>query len=419
MKNKLLLSSALVSGMIVGGSAIAQTSYNSEGVSGSLDMHYRTQSNSTNQFSNDQMGRETQLNMGKSGKLNNGWDYRAGFSLEFDGNVRDSVAGRQTADGNRAVTASVSVGSIVSVSSGAAYASVASYSTSVSVTAATQGREANSISNENVYIDLINAASGTTLTFGVDHIQNVTQTAVPQVMGNTIDNVAVGIGARASNTMGANPKENIGFGILQTIGSTGITASALYTPAGADFGSTDQGGVAHQRDAGVRNSAYEVGFRGADTLGVKGLTTRAFMNKEKKSDSTFVDLEGSSYGIGYVTGNFGLGVEQHKQNRIAGSAVTSSGVVTGLIPLASATTDSDMKTRTYGVTYAVSPTVTVGAVRLKTDAAGLADETIDSFQLGYNLGPVAIVGAYSKGSDVNSVSGNDVKEGAIRLSTRF
>ena len=365
------------------------------------------------------MGRETQLNMGKSGKLNNGWDYRAGFSLEFDGNVRDSVAGRQTADGNRAVTASVSVGSIVSVSSGAAYASVASYSTSVSVTAATQGREANSISNENVYIDLINAASGTTLTFGVDHIQNVTQTAVPQVMGNTIDNVAVGIGARASNTMGANPKENIGFGILQTIGSTGITASALYTPAGADFGSTDQGGVAHQRDAGVRNSAYEVGFRGADTLGVKGLTTRAFMNKEKKSDSTFVDLEGSSYGIGYVTGNFGLGVEQHKQNRIAGSAVTSSGVVTGLIPLASATTDSDMKTRTYGVTYAVSPTVTVGAVRLKTDAAGLADETIDSFQLGYNLGPVAIVGAYSRGQDVNSVAGNDVKEGAIRLSTRF
>ena len=378
MKNKLLLSSALVSGMIVGGSAIAQTSYNSEGVTGSLDLHYRTQSNSTNLYSNDQMGRETQLNMGKSGKLNNGWDYRAGFSLEFDGNVRDSVAGRQTADGNRAVTASVSVGSILSVSSGAAYASVASYSTSVSVTAATQGREANSISNENVYIDLINAASGTTLTFGVDHIQNVTQTAVPQVMGNTIDNVAVGIGARASNTMGANPKENIGFGILQTIGSTGITVSGLYTPAGADFGSTDQGGVAHQRDAGVRNSAYEVGFRGADTLGVKGLTTRAFMNKEKKSDSTFVDLEGSSYGIGYVTGNFGLGVEQHKQNRIAGSAVTSATSVTGLIPVASATTDSDMKTRTYGVTYAVSPTITVGAVRLTTDAAGLPDETIDS-----------------------------------------
>jgi hypothetical protein len=408
MKNKLLLSSALVSGMIVGGSAIAQTSYNSEGVSGSLDLHYRTQSNSTVLYSNDQMGRETQLNMGKSGKLNNGWDYRAGFSLEFDGNVRDIVTGRQTADGNRAVTASISVAASTTITS--------STSTSVSITAATQGREANSISNENIYIDLINAASGTTLTFGVDHIQNVTQTAVPQVIGNTIDNVAVGIGARASNTMGANPKENIGFGILQAVGSTGITASALYTPAGADFGSTDQGGLAHQRDSGVRNSAYEIGLRGADTLGVKGLTVRAFMNKEEKSTSAATDLTGSSYGIGYVTGPFGLGVEQHKQNRVTGA---NTDAVTGIIPATVATTDSEMKVRTYGVTYAVSPTVTIGAVRLTTEAVGLTDETIDSFQLGYNLGPVAIVGAYSRGQDVNSVAGNDVKEGAIRLSTRF
>jgi hypothetical protein len=411
MKNKLLLSSALVSGMIVGGSAIAQTSYNTDGVTGSLDIHYRTQSNSVTLFSNDQMGRETQLNMGKSGKLNNGWDYRAGFSLEFDGNVRNAVNGQQTADGNRAVTASASI-----ALASAASATLTSTSVTVSTTAATQGREANSISNENVYIDLINAASGTTLTFGVDHIQNVTQTAVPQVMGNTIDNVAVGIGARATNTMGANPKENIGFGILQNIGSTGITVSALYTPTGGDFGSTDQGSLTHIRDAGVRNSAYEIGFRGQDTLGVKGLTTRAFMNKENASDSASVDLKGSSYGIGYVTGNFGVGVEQHKQNRLVGASSTATATI---VPTASGLTDSDLKVRTYGVTYAVSPNVTIGAVRLTTDAVGLSDETIDSFQLGYNLGPVAIVGAYSRGSDVNSVAGNDVKEGAIRLSTRF
>jgi hypothetical protein len=406
MKNKLLLSSALVSGMIVGGSAIAQTSYNTDGVTGSLDLHYRSQSNSTAIYSNDQMGRETQLNMGKSGKLNNGWDYRAGFSLEFDGNVRNTAIGQQTADANRAVTASISL---------AACASNTLTATSVSITAATQGREANSISNENVYIDLINAASGTTLTFGVDHIQNITQTAVPQVMGNTIDNVAVGIGARATNTMGANPKENIGFGILQSLGSSGITASALYTPSGGDFGSTDQGGLAHQRD-GVRNSAYEIGLRGADTFGVKGLTTRAFMNKEKASASGSIDLKGSSYGIGYVTGAFGVGIEQHKQNRLAGATTAA---VTGIIPDASGTADLDLKVRTIGLTYAVSPNVTIGAVRLTTDAETLSDETIDSFQIGYNLGPVAIVGAYSRGSDVNSVAGNDVKEGAIRLSTRF
>ena len=410
MKNKLLLSSALVSGMIVGGSAIAQTSYNADGVTGSLDLHYRSQSNSQTIFSNDQMGRETQLNIGKSGKLNNGWDYKAGFSLEFDGNVRNPVAGQQTVDGNKAVTASVSIaGATITVST--------STSTSVSITAATNGREANSISNENIYIDLINAASGTTLTFGVDHIQNVTQTAVPQVMGNTIDNVAVGIGARATNTMGANPKENIGFGILQNLGSTGITVSALYTPTGGDFGSTDQGSLTHIRDAGVRNSAYEVGFTGKDTLGVKGLTTRGFYNKEAASDSGSVDLKGSSYGLGYVSGDFGFGVEQHKQNRIVGATTTAT---TGIVPVANGLADLDLKIRTYGVTYSVSPNVTLGVVRLKTDATSLAaDETIDSFQLGYNLGPVAIVGAYSRGSDVNNVAGNDIKEGAIRLSTKF
>ena len=408
MKNKLLLSSALVSGMIVGGSAIAQTSYNADGVSGSLDLHYRSQSNSASIFSNDQMGRESQFNIGKSGKLNNGWDYKAGFSLEFDGNVRNPVKGQQTVDANKAVTASISL---------AACASNTLTETSVSITAATNGREANSISNENIYIDLINAASGTTLTFGVDHIQNVTQTAVPQVMGNTIDNVAVGIGARATNTMGANPKENIGFGILQNVGSTGITLSALYTPTGGDFGSTDQGSLTHIRDAGVRNSAYEVGFTGKDTLGVKGLTTRAFYNKEAASDSSSVDLKGSSYGLGYVSGDFGFGVEQHKQNRIVGAAVTTA--TSTVIPIAT-NGDLDLKIRTYGVTYSVSPNVTIGAVRLKTEAASLAgDETIDSFQLGYNLGPVAIVGAYSRGSDVNNVVGNDVKEGAIRLSTKF
>ena len=412
MKNKLLLSSALVSGMIVGGSAIAQTSYNSDGVSGSLDLHYRSQSNSSTIFSNDQMGRESQLNIGKSGKLNNGWDYKAGFSLEFDGNVRNPVNGQQTVDANKAVTASTSTA--VSLS---AFSTSVAHTVSVSITAATNGREANSISNENIYIDLINAASGTTLTFGVDHIQNVTQTAVPQVMGNTIDNVAVGIGARATNTMGANPKENIGFGILQSVGSTGITLSALYTPTGGDFGSTDQGSLTHIRDAGVRNSAYEVGFTGKDTLGVKGLTTRAFYNKEAASDSASVDLKGSSYGLGYVSGDFGFGVEQHKQNRIVGATVTAT---TGIIPAANGLTDLDLKIRTYGVTYSVSPNVTIGAVRLKTEAASLAsDETIDSFQLGYNLGPVAIVGAYSRGSDVNNVAGNDVKEGAIRLSTKF
>jgi hypothetical protein len=402
MKNKLLISSALVSGLMVGGSAIAQTSYNADGVTGSLDLHYRAQgyAASAGLNSNEQMGRESQLNIGKSGKLNNGWDYKAGFSLEFDGNARNVNAGQQKANAYRTVSSSISSGAAASVSVTGMTAAVTG---TVSLAASADATEANSISNENVYIDLINTASGTTLTFGVDHIQNITQTAVPQVMGNTIDNVAVGMTAKATNTMGSNPKESIGFGIIQDLGTSGIKLSGWYAPNSGDFGTTDQGTLAQSQANGTRNSAYEIGFTGANTFGVTGLTTRAFMNKEVSSAAGMADITGSSYGIGYVTGAFGIGVEQHKQNRITDTA----------------TADQDMTVRTYGLTYAVSPQVTIGVVRLATESTTLLDEKIDSFQLGYNLGPVAIVGAYSKGSDIGGVSGADIKEGAIRLSTKF
>jgi hypothetical protein len=402
MKNKLLISTALVSGLMVGGSAIAQTTYNADGVTGSLDLHYRAQgySASAGLNSNEQMGRESQLNIAKSGKLNNGWDYKAGFSLEFDGNARNTNAGQQKADATRTVSSSISSGVATATAASDLTATVTG---TVSLAHSADAIEANSISNENVFIDLINTASGTTLTFGVDHIQNITQTAVPQVMGNTIDNVAVGMTANATNTMGSNPKESIGFGIIQDLGTTGIKLSGWYAPNSGDFGTTDQGSLAQSQANGTRNSAYEIGFTGANTFGVTGLTTRAFMNKEASSAAGMADITGSSYGIGYVTGAFGIGVEQHKQNRITDTA----------------TADQDMTVRTYGLTYAVSPQVTIGVVRLATESATLLDEKIDSFQLGYNLGPVAIVGAYSKGTDIGGVTGADIKEGAIRLSTKF
>jgi hypothetical protein len=346
------------------------------------------------------MGRESQLNIAKSGKLNNGWDYKAGFSLEFDGGARNTNAGQQKADATRTVSSSISSGVATMTAASDLTATVTG---TVSLANSSDATEANSISNENVFIDLINTASGTTLTFGVDHIQNITQTAVPQVMGNTIDNVAVGMTANATNTMGSNPKESIGFGIIQDLGTSGIKLSGWYAPNSGDFGTTDQGSLAQSTANGTRNSAYEVGFTGANTFGVTGLTTRAFMNKEVSSAAGMADITGSSYGIGYVTGAFGIGVEQHKQNRITDTA----------------TIDQDLTVRTYGLTYAVSPNVTIGVVRLATESTTLLDEKIDSFQLGYNLGPVAIVGAYSKGSDIGGVSGADIKEGAIRLSTKF
>jgi hypothetical protein len=405
MNKKLLLSTALVGGMISGSSAIAQTT-----VSGSLDLHYRAQKYSAlgGRDSNESIGRESQLNIASKGKLNNGWDYLAGFSLEFDGNQRNPVAGTQDAtvyktQTNTSTTTLTAAAGATAITSGTtSVTNLTAATTTTTTTFSSDATEANSISNENIYIDLINASSATTITVGVDHIQNITGTVVPQVMGNTIDNVAVGMGAKATNTMGANPKESIGFGVIQGIPGSGLTASIWYAPNNGDFGTRDQGNAAGAV-TGIRNSAYEYGVTGADVAGVKGLSLRYFYNNEQASQTGLADIKGKSYGIAYQAGAFGIGAEKHSQNRTAGTA----------------TTDADLSVKTYGVTYAASQNVTLGVTQLKTDTTGLVKEKITSLQLGYNLGPVAVIAAYSIADDVAGVAGADIKEGAIRLSTKF
>ena len=354
MKNKLLLSSALVSGMIAGGSAIAQTS-----VTGSLDIHYRAHefALSNGQASKRGFGRESQLNVQNKGKLNNGLDYAAGFALEFDGNT--STVG---APGAPSVTRT----------------------------------EASSISNENLYIDII--AGNTTFTVGVDHVQNSTMSSVPQV-SNIIDQVGIGMGSTATNQIGATTKEAMYAGIVQVIPGTGLTASAIYAPNGGDFGSTDQ-----QISANGRNSSYEIGLVGKKTFGVDGLNIHYFQNSERQQTSATSDLKGKTYGIGYTVGQFGLGVEKHYTNRVTTTQAL----------------EEDVNAKVYGVTYAVDKNLTLGVSMLKNDKASSSiNETIKSIQAGYNLGPVAVVGYVSKGTDVGYTSGNDIKELAVRLSTSF
>ena len=86
MKNRLLLSSALVGTLVGGSAAVAQTT-----VTGSLQLNYYdvTRTGSVAGAAGTSYrgwGRESQLNVQNKGKLNNGLDYAAGFALEFDGN---------------------------------------------------------------------------------------------------------------------------------------------------------------------------------------------------------------------------------------------------------------------------------------------------------------------------------------------
>jgi len=222
--------------------------------------------------------------------------------------------------------------------------------------------------------------------------------SVPQV-SNIIDNVGVGMGASATNQIGATTKEAMYLGVVQQIPGTGLTASAIYAPNGGDFGSTDQA-----ISANGRNSSYEIGVVGTNAFGVSGLNLHVFQNAERAQSSAVSDLRGRTYGIGYTVGQFGVGVEKHYTNR----------------PTSTQTTEEDVNAKVYGVTYAATKELTLGFSMLKNDKASSSiNETIKSIQAGYNLGPVAVVGYVSKGTDVGYTSGNDIKELAVRLSTKF
>jgi hypothetical protein len=355
MKNKLLLSSALVGSLIAGSAAIAQTS-----VTGNIALNYRAQSfdGANSGLSTRGFGRETQVNIQNKGKLNNGLDYAAGFSLEFDGNDRTITTGSQTVTGT----------------------------------------EGNTISNENVYVDFI--SGNTTVTIGVDHIQNITTAAVPQVF-DVMDNVAAGIGGKATNTIGANAKESMGFGIMQTIPGTGLRASLNYVPRYNDFGSGDQ--TAPSSTNG-NNSAYEYGVVGVDTFGVKGLGFRYFANKADAETTVSKDIEGQHYGISYSAGQFAIGVEKHKQNRTVGTGTVDT---------------IDQISKTYSATYAVNKDLSLGVTHINTDIDAAQDEKITSVQVGYNLGAVAAVLAYSDLSDIGTTPGKDAKELQFRITAAF
>jgi hypothetical protein len=357
MKKTLLISSALASGIIYSGSALAQTT-----VSGQLDLHYKAFSmDGTSTSSTRGIGRESQLNVQSKGKLNNGMDYAAGFSLEFDGQNGSPTAGTNS---NASST------------------------------------ETNTISNENVYVDII--MGSTTLTMGIDHIQNSTNHSAPFVR-NVLDDVAAGPGAMsATDQIGAKTKEAMAIGIVQNIPGTGINLSALYAPQGGSLGGSDQ-----NAGNGGRNSSYEIGFVGTDPFGVKGAKIHAFKNKEDSSITGASDVDGTTYGVGYNFGKFALGVDVHKTNRSSTNSTTAV----------------DMKNTMISATFAATKDITLGAVYNKNDITGTAeDEKIKAVQVGYNLGPVVITAEYADIENIKGVTtagASQGNQGSVRVSTKF
>lgn len=356
MKNKLLATSALFGSLVIGSSAYAQTT-----VTGNLALSYKENSDVSiagattgGIMSNRAFGRESQINVQNKGKLNNGMEYAAGFSLEFDG-----------------------------------------------------GRADDSVSDENVYIDFI--SGNTTLTIGMDHIQNTNRTkgiligedASDLVSGNPISTTTNFI-----QSAGSNPAQAMGVGIVQKTAFGSF--SALYVPTAANSGSDDNVG----RKAGAtttalesdRESAYELGFEG--TLGVKGLNAHIFYNEEQKNAGNHRDLIGLNVGASYNLGQVTVGYTR-KENEAQGT---------------SAATAIDTKQDEFGVAFAVNPNLTLAANYTKVDSskAAAVDAKAKGVAIGYNLGPVSIVGQYNKFENVDGVaSSGEFDQFFVKAKTAF
>lgn len=225
---KLLTTTAIAgSALLMAATVQAQTT-----VKGQVHLVYKAVSNDSPtggaNGSNRGFGKETQLDVQTKGKLNNGLEYGAGFSIEHDGFEAGAVG------------------------------------------------ETPGMFNENVYIDII--AGKTTFTVGADHIQNpdFTITNLAGFRSDPEDLLNGSGNSNASTQAGLYPGaatskySSFGFGVIQDLGLA--KASYYYTPGGT--AQADTGGTTYAGSSDTNESGHEVMLRG--DFGVKGLDATLF-----------------------------------------------------------------------------------------------------------------------------------------------
>lgn len=341
---KLLVTTALA-GVVLGGSAFAQTT-----ITGELRIGYKAMSHGTAMTSSRGFGTEQQINVQTKGKTNIGWDYAAGMSIEND------------------------------------------------------GEQTGTLFNENVYMDFINPGSGTMITIGRDHIQRSdTARNASLFFGLDASDVVEGVySATASQLIQASPGaaigQSFGIGIVQDVAKLGKVSYNFVPTISAP---ADSEGT--QRDNAT--GGYEVGFTG--DLGVKGLSTYAFKQATSSPISgNTKKAEVKNFGLSYTVGQISAGYERTVHN---GKSTTLG--------------NNDITENGYGVAFAITKDLSIQGHLTKAKQDGRpAESEVKSIQLGYNLGPVALVVGYGEGENVNGTTGADNKVdgvGFVRLLGAF
>jgi len=390
MKNKLMRTTALVGSMVVlgAGASVAQTT-----VTGSLDLSYRavgtstlstgTNSDAVNSFRG--FGKESQINLANKGKLNNGLDYAAGFSLEFDG---------------------------------------ADMQGSATQTASAQG-----VHGEGVYLNIIDG--NTTYHVGADWMQNPDSHGLINPVGvGYMTSFGNGIGSAGTAKQGIYPTvtnsayQAYGFGVVQKTPFGNLSLAYVPSPqdgvAGHDIGNNQS--IANYE--GTAESAIELGFTG--DLGVKGLTVQAFYNERSAPDqsATGANNTGKVQGTALTAAyNFGQLTVAGDYRVMEGGAKTTTAAGTAVVSGATnGNPDEQIKGKAMSLTYAATNNLSLGVVYGKASsnrADKPSDEKIKIAAIGYNLGPIALNAEYTDTANVGGVAGVDGKELIVKASTKF
>jgi len=369
MKNK--ISTALV-GTLFGlglNSAIAQTT-----VSGNLNIAYHAVSvkaASTGLGSYRTTGQETQINIQNKGTLSNGMAYAAGFSWELDGNeaLGDSTAGSATDSANAR--------------------------------------------NENTYIDLY-FNKDTYVSISSDHIPNSDVTMTNLVGWGYLG--AQGVNNATSLYPTTFNDSGFGVGIVSNLGPA--TLSIGYQPnPGKASGSSDTGHNIKLAEDSSANSKVEATLRG--DLGVKGLdvlVSAAWQDAQNVNNTgaSSADPNGRRVAAKY---NFGSVTVAADYIRVAGQNVTGAGGT------ATATNNHTLVGKSAAIAYAVTPALSIGYTRsiAETNQANYADEKVNMYAVGYNLGAVTLQAQHRDGKGIGGTAGG-TGEGqvtSVMLSTKF
>ena len=370
---KLMLTTAIAS--VLTTAAIAQTS-----ITGELRINYKDVSASKGLVGTASglkdtsygFGAEQQINIQTKGKLNlGGLDYAAGFSIEND------------------------------------------------------GEQTGTLFNENVYMDFTNASSGTTISFGRDHIQrsdsDFSATNLVGFSPNELTQTtnATNGGTWFAQNLGPATSQQYGIALLQNtpIGrfsynyvpnnaapvagtlSSNATTNGTGVPV---VDATTTGTAGSEAVNPNTTAAYEYGFVG--NLTVNGLQVHYF--KAKNDDfavaTNTIQAESKNYGVRYNFGQFSLGANKKVYN-------------------AEGTTLTETTETAYSAAYAINKDLSIGVIKAEADrnTASTSDQTVKGVNIGYNLGPVALAAGYAKTSDALGLAGADNDVFMIRLLGAF